>query len=231
MVAISRSEEAARAYQTKVALSSTQRYEINRTTESIEKENKNAEDLSCRIIKVQTVSNGGIDCTDPSAVQQNGGDQDIGDFLNALRFFTPEKAGTQPNANDPFTKRVLAWFKSLNLSFLITMPAEMLTMFMVISMGALGGTIHLTQIFLSRKKQYNDKSTTGLWYFLFRPMLGFIVAITVFILVHAGVLVVATPSTQSADSTLSPYFVSFLGIISGLLAQNAVETIQNTGTL
>lgn len=227
--AINRSDVAASSLRALDAQIATLGYEIGQTDESITRENDAAAQLSCRIIRVQTVDSASVDCERTDGATLGQGTQEIGDFLNALRFFAPERAETKPLPSDPFYKRIVSWFKGFNLAFLITMPAEMLTMFMVISMGALGGTIHLTQIFLSRKKLKNDSSTTGLWYFLFRPMLGCIVAITVFILVHAGVLVVATPSTQNADSTLSPYFVSFLGIISGLLAQNAVETIQTTG--
>lgn len=115
-------------------------------------------------------------------------------------------------------------------SILTEMPSEMLTLIVVVAMGALGGTIHLTQLyFRQRDGRPENDADKGLWYFIFRPMLGCITALSVFILAKAGVLVVSTPGLGEPGGTLSPYFVAFLGIISGLLAESALRTIQEAG--
>ncbi|SNY93033.1 hypothetical protein SAMN04515647_3306 [Cohaesibacter sp. ES.047] len=105
---------------------------------------------------------------------------------------------------------------------LATTRSEILTLILVMIMGAVGGLIHLTQEYLS-----NDQRVTAAYY-VFRPTLGILAAFAIFILVKAGMLVVAGQQ-MSEGVPLSPFFVSFLGIISGLLAQNAIQNIQEAG--
>lgn len=153
----------------------------------------------------------------------------ITELLNAYAFF-------QPYSSDPDFDSLFVVVKP---NWLLDMPREMLTLIVVIVMGALGGTIHLTQLFLRHHKSLGSdapKARTahddelGFWYFIFRPLLGCITAFAVFILTKAGVLVLSAQPGDSSSGTLSPYFVAFLGIISGLLAQVALLRIQETGT-
>jgi hypothetical protein len=114
-----------------------------------------------------------------------------------------------------------------------SMPPDMLTVILVLAMGALGGTIHLTQTYLEheakgRASESGYVTTRG--YYLFRPLLGAITAFSVYILAKAGVLVISAPSSAGLGAELSPFFISFLGIISGLLAEQALDTIQRTGS-
>lgn len=131
-----------------------------------------------------------------------------GDFLNSLSYLEAKQGlPVVPN----FTE----------------MPPDMLTLILVMSMGALGGTINLTRMYL-RSRTEDAGSFPGGSLYLFRPILGAITALAVFILAKAGVLIVATP-VPGGGAALSPFFISFLGIISGLLADQALDTIQRAG--
>lgn len=147
------------------------------------------------------------------ALTLNGKDLDprVGDFLDSLTYL---EAGERSVFLPDFSK----------------MPSDMLTLTLVLAMGALGGTIHLTQLYF-RQWQKNAAAiqAVGAGYYLFRPFLGAITALSVFILAKAGVLIVAAPGTNEIGASLSPFFVSFIGIVSGLLAEQALVTIQNSG--
>lgn len=132
-----------------------------------------------------------------------------GDFLNALTYLNGKE-------DWPF------------IPAFSEMPTDMLTIILVMSMGALGGTISLTRSYLTQKKTSDDDKIGGAYY-AFRPFLGAITALSVFILAKAGVLIISTPAQGAEGATLSPYFISFIGIISGMLADSALDTIQRAG--
>lgn len=104
---------------------------------------------------------------------------------------------------------------------LVSLQPEILILILVIVMGMLGGLIHLTQGFL-----YSERNESPSYY-IFRPILGVSAAVTIYILAKAGVLVVADPS--ASGGSLSPFFVSFLAIVSGLMAQNALGNVHRAG--
>jgi hypothetical protein len=108
------------------------------------------------------------------------------------------------------------------------MPPDTLTLILVLAMGALGGTIQLSRKHLRAMDKTNEE-TIQPSYYLFRPFLGSITALSVFILAKAGVLVASIPSPGGETANLSPFFISFLGIVSGLLAEQALETIERVG--
>ena len=62
------------------------------------------------------------------------------------------------------------------------------------------------------------------WY-LFRPCQGVLMALVVFVLLKAGQLTVGAGDTD----TLNPYFVAFVGTVSGLLSPDAYRMIQRAG--
>lgn len=97
---------------------------------------------------------------------------------------------------------------------LATQPESVLVFVLVIAMGALGSTIHITQYFLS-----GELGRPLTWYFI-RPLLGTVTAVAIYILAKAGQLVL-DPSKASA--TMSPWFISFMAIISGLLSGAALR--------
>lgn len=115
-----------------------------------------------------------------------------------------------------FFDNSICLFKSLP-----TTRTEFLTLILVLIMGMVGGLIHLTQDYLSN----NHQATAA--YYVFRPVLGILAAFATFILVKAGVLAVSgSTQVNGQDAPLSPFFVSFLGIISGLMAQASIRNVQ-----
>lgn len=109
------------------------------------------------------------------------------------------------------------------------MPPDTLTLILVLAMGSLGGTIQLSRKHLAFLDADDRQAKMQPSYYLFRPFLGAITALSVFILVKAGVLVASLPTPNGESANLSPFFISFLAIVSGLLAEQALETIEQVG--
>lgn len=163
-------------------------------------------------------------------------DQDSFAHLKATKIILEE---VYPSATDEYTQQIYMLakeFRALKASFcvniwgeprcifnsLATKQPEIVTLVLVLIMGALGGLIHLTQSFL-------DDEKTPPSYYIFRPILGILAAFSIFVLVKAGVLVVSGESFNETKS-LNPFFVAFLGIVSGLMAQNAIMNLRQAGT-
>jgi hypothetical protein len=113
-----------------------------------------------------------------------------------------------------------SWFGALG-SF-AAMEPDLLTLLLVLAMGTLGGTIHLARLYLD-----GEKKAAG--YFLYRPFLGAIAAVVIFVVARTGVFIIAEPSQQDNGTPLSPFFISFVAIVSGLMAEQAIASIQGTG--
>ena len=147
------------------------------------------------------------------------------DFIYARKFLNKIE-GWQISELQPFGIR-------LGVPHYSQMPPGLLTLLLVLFMGALGGTIHLTKQFLDRFSVQNSEKLGMVRsgsYYIFRPILGAVTGLVVYVLAKAGVLVVALPSNSGNAAQLSPFFVSFLGIISGMLAEEALDTIRKTGS-
>jgi len=110
---------------------------------------------------------------------------------------------------------------------LAIMPTEILVLFLVLAMGVLGSTIFITQLFFKRET-YNEElgEDLNLVFFLSRPWFGAITALSIFVLAKAGVLFLTDPTSQSGPATLSPFFISFIAIISGLFSEQAIQAIK-----
>ncbi|MDB5553312.1 MAG: hypothetical protein JWL86_3296 [Rhizobium sp.] len=109
------------------------------------------------------------------------------------------------------------------------MPTDALVLIIVVAMGALGGAIQVARNYLSAEDLNNiDTYRIRYRYIFFHPFLGAITALAIFILFKAGILVVSTPA-NSEDANINPFFVSFIGIISGMMATIALETIVRVG--
>jgi hypothetical protein len=112
--------------------------------------------------------------------------------------------------------------KSL-MNWLVTQHPDVLALSLVILMGMLGSSLQMLMSFY----RYGRAEPVG-WYFL-RLSAGAITALVIFIVAKAGVPVIADASRLSGDAPINPYFVSFLAIISGLLSERAVISVQNQG--
>lgn len=114
-------------------------------------------------------------------------------------------------------------FLSKFINALITTPPDILTLALVIMMGVLGSALQMTHALFKR----NRIERAGA-YFL-RLSVGAITALVIFIVAKAGVPVIADASRLGGDAPINPYFVSFLAIISGLMSENAILSVQTQG--
>ena len=137
-------------------------------------------------------------------------DKQLTQMLAEFRYF---------NAEDPGLFKYDNWQKRAY----VKMPRSMLTILVVLFMGALGGLITLVRALMSSG---NHEIEVGIRAFLFTPLLGSVTAFAIFVLAKAGVLIVSDAGSEGG-AYLSPFFVSFLGLISGLLSIDALDTITN----
>jgi predicted nucleic acid-binding Zn-ribbon protein len=114
-------------------------------------------------------------------------------------------------------------FTSVVLKPIITAPTDLLILSLVILMGILGSALQMTYAYFVK----NQTMSVG-GYFL-RLSVGAITALVIFIVAKAGVPVVADTSRLGGDAPINPYLVSFLAIISGLLSENAIASVQAQG--
>lgn len=114
------------------------------------------------------------------------------------------------------------WFSRLH-NKLITAQPDVLTLCLVILMGLLGSALQITHAFFVENRI--DKPGS---YFL-RICVGAITALVIFIVAKAGVPVIADASKFGGEAPINPYFVSFIAIISGLMSENAIASVQERG--
>ena len=101
---------------------------------------------------------------------------------------------------------------------------QQLIFLLTLCMGALGSLLYITRDYLvgQNKRKFS-------WY-LFRPLLGMVTALAVYILAIAGQITISEGGVPGATGgQLNPYFISFLAIISGLLSEQAIERIRLMG--
>jgi hypothetical protein len=89
------------------------------------------------------------------------------------------------------------------------------------TMGAFGGVLRVLRDYGS--PLHPNPSAAD---YLFIPLIGSVVAIGGYVLAKTGLVVL---SSAKGDTLLSPYMISLVGIISGLLAKEVVETISTRG--
>jgi hypothetical protein len=115
------------------------------------------------------------------------------------------------------------FLNSAPVGWMAKMPADFVVLFLATMMGALGGALS------TLRKLADEEDNPRVADYIFRPALGFIVAIAVFTLFKAGQLVISNnPGSQSNDA-LNPFLVAFIGVISGLVAKQAIASIELAG--
>jgi hypothetical protein len=106
---------------------------------------------------------------------------------------------------------------------LVTAQPEVLTLSLVIMMGVLGSSLQITNSYF-RGSRDSDVGN----YFL-QVCVGAIAALVIFVVAKAGVPVITDTSKIGGDAPINPYFVSFIAVISGLLSERAIASVQNQG--
>jgi hypothetical protein len=106
----------------------------------------------------------------------------------------------------------------------VALPGIVLTLLLTVLMGVLGALIALTRELVFEEKDHPAGQ------YLFRIGLGASVALAVFFFAGAGVLTLAqTNASGTGKVELSPYLVSFFGIVSGYLSRRVTQWMRETG--
>lgn len=112
-----------------------------------------------------------------------------------------------------------AGLRAFGYAWLFPIPSEVLTLVLALVLGALGSALHMTKLTLE-----GTEAPKPSWY-LFRPCQGVLMALVVFVLLKAGQLTMGAGD----NDTLNPFFVAFVGTVSGLLSPDAYRLIQRAG--
>jgi hypothetical protein len=103
----------------------------------------------------------------------------------------------------------------------VVAPYDLLVLLLVMFMGALGGMIRLLRDY-GAADHPNPKPSE----YFFIPLIGAAVAIGGYVLAKTGLLLL---SSARGESSLSPFMISMVGIVSGLLAKEVIDTISTRG--
>jgi hypothetical protein len=103
-------------------------------------------------------------------------------------------------------------------------PSDFLVLVLVIVMGVLGSSLQLSYIYV------NEFGSRNISFYVFRPFLGVLTALVVFIVTKAGVPLVTDTSKLGGNAPINPYFISFIAIISGLLSERALAALREIGS-
>jgi hypothetical protein len=106
------------------------------------------------------------------------------------------------------------------------LPHPILVMIVTLSMGALGSALFMLQLHLAR--QGDPSFMMSISWHLFRPLQGMATALAIFLLVKAGQISVSHTSAVG-DTDLNAFVLGFLGVISGLLSDRAMDRLTAAG--
>jgi hypothetical protein len=103
----------------------------------------------------------------------------------------------------------------------VNIPYDLLVLFLVMLMGALGGIIRIL-----RDYHAADRSNPSSKDYFFVPLIGAVVGIGGYILAKTGLLLL---SSTKGETSLSPFMIGLVGMVSGLLAKEVVDKIAEYG--
>ncbi|MBO9396458.1 helix-turn-helix transcriptional regulator [Shimia sp. R9_2] len=140
--------------------------------------------------------------------------------LMAYRENLYKKATTIRNEH-PLSQHITAvgFFYRWGYTYLIYLPRPVMVMVLTMSMGILGSVITMTWKLLGSDK-LSIRSLAML------PLVGCMSAFVILVFAKAGQI---TLSTGIDPGSLNPFFISFLGIISGLLSESAYARMAQIG--
>jgi hypothetical protein len=98
------------------------------------------------------------------------------------------------------------------------MPSDLVTLWLALCMGALGSVIYVL------REVFDDKAVVRptSWFFM-RPFLGMVLAFVMYLLIRTGQTTFTDPA--GGPSSLNPFTISFLAVISGLMSDRAYSRI------
>ncbi|MEH6453633.1 MAG: hypothetical protein V7782_11405 [Psychromonas sp.] len=142
--------------------------------------------------------------------ESEGDVMEIQDAVMRLREKTP--------FTDLFT--TVDFMENLGYDMFLKQPRELLVLQLTMVMGLLGSLVAMTWSFIRHDAEMSFRRT------LFLPLVGAVSAFIIFVFFKAGQL---TITSGSGTSSLSPFFLSFVGIISGLLSERAYARMEAVG--
>lgn len=113
----------------------------------------------------------------------------------------------------------LSFFNYWRYHQLTYLPRSVLVMVLTMSMGVLGSVITMTWALLGSDR-------LGIKALMMLPLVGCMSAFVILVFAKAGQI---TLSTGTDSGSLNPFFISFLGIISGLLSERAYNRMAQIG--
>jgi len=111
--------------------------------------------------------------------------------------------------------------KSTFMEKLILSPGDFIALWLVMMCGMLGGFINI--LFLNHRI---GKDPTFKNIFI-DPIQGIVCALVVYILLRSGFMAIADADRFKDVSTISPFFLAFVGVGAGLVASMAIDTFRN----
>jgi hypothetical protein len=137
--------------------------------------------------------------------------------FDTYEFFAEVKADSEGALFDEF-KFEGAFFSYM---FLLNWPLQILVLLLTIIMGVLGSVLTMTWSFIKHDSDFTLRR------FIILPFVGGMSAFIIFVFIKAGQL---TVSAGSAPEPLNPFFLSFVGVISGLLSERAYARMAQVGS-
>ena len=148
---------------------------------------------------------------------------DIKDYEDSFSYSQADDLDGQSK----ITALIFPWFPQDIL--LPALPHPVLVLIVTLSMGALGSVLFMLQLHFINQERAAGHSVSVSWH-LFRPLQGMATALAIFLLVKAGQLSVSSGDTLGADSgELNVFVLGFLGVVSGLLSDSAIERLSAAG--
>ncbi len=109
------------------------------------------------------------------------------------------------------------------LGILVWVPQELLTLFVVMGAGILGRAAFLLRTARTEKEA---PWVSG----IVDPLFGAMLALVLFIVLKAGVLIAVDPrSIGQNGAELNPFFLAFVGLIGGLLSEQILDKVRELG--
>jgi hypothetical protein len=104
---------------------------------------------------------------------------------------------------------------------IVKISYDLLVLLLVMMMGALGGVVRIL-------RDYGNKSVADPepQDYFFIPLVGCVVAVGGYVIAKTGLLLL---SSNQGDASLSPFTISLVGIVSGLLAKEVIDAIAARG--
>jgi hypothetical protein len=133
--------------------------------------------------------------------------------------------GTDFNVHQTLTSFLLPWLPRDML--LSTLPHPTLVLLVTISMGALGSVLFMLQLHFISLGNTSIHRTSLSWH-IFRPFQGMTTALAIYLLVKAGQISVSH-SSGIDEADLNPFVLGFLGVVSGLLSDQAIDRLSAAG--